>query len=212
VVDDDDDDYGGSTNHTANGDIAFINSFAAAIRPPAGKVSSAARARRARAARTAITRSSDKTLVIDAPRELKTHRCRIIRERGSSTLCRRCWLFFRPLAPFLPCTDLLARESIRKFSSQLSRKIRKVVKSASFPFLLLSRYRSEINQGYTGENAQICEISRHRQTSIICIQPEGRGKPRGGGAIREGSAEKIQLSTTSVNRLAVPALPRASAT
>jgi len=36
----------------------------------------------------------------------------------------------------------------------------------------------------------------------------GEDRPRGGGAIRDGSAEKIQLSTTSVNRLAVPALPR----
>jgi len=131
--DDDDDDDGGSTNHTANGDIAFINSFAAATRPPADEVLSAARPRRARAARTAIARSSDKTLVIDAPRELKTHRCRIIRERGSSTLCRRCWLFLRRWlrsSPILSAAGICSlRESIRKFSSQLSRKIRKVVKS-----------------------------------------------------------------------------------
>jgi hypothetical protein len=45
VVEDDDGDDGGSTNHAANGDIAFINSFAAATRPPAEKVLSAVRPR-----------------------------------------------------------------------------------------------------------------------------------------------------------------------
>lgn len=51
VVDDDDDGDGdgGSTNYTANGDIAFINSFAAATRLAKEEILSAAQAlRRAR--------------------------------------------------------------------------------------------------------------------------------------------------------------------
>lgn len=43
-VDDDDGDDGGSTNYTANGDIAFINSFAAATRRAKEKILSTAQA------------------------------------------------------------------------------------------------------------------------------------------------------------------------
>lgn len=92
VDDNDDGDDGGSTNYTANGDIAFINSFAAATRRAKRRNFVRRLSRTSRAIRTGVARSrlDKKRLVIDAPHELKTHRCRIIRERGSTTLCRRC--------------------------------------------------------------------------------------------------------------------------
>lgn len=61
-VDDDDDDGdskdGSSTNYTANGDIAFINSFAAATGGAKEEILSAVRARRRARFRTGIARSS----------------------------------------------------------------------------------------------------------------------------------------------------------
>lgn len=89
VVDDEDDDEGdegGSTNYTANGDIAFINSFAAATRGSERRNFVRRSGAAARAIRTGIARSADKAPVIDAPRELKTLRCRIIREGLFDTL------------------------------------------------------------------------------------------------------------------------------
>lgn len=97
VVDDDGDgDDGGSTNYTANGDIAFINSFAAATRRAEGRNFVRRSSGTTRAIRTGVARSSDKRrAVIDAPHELKTHRCRIIREGLFDTLPEVLTFFLR---------------------------------------------------------------------------------------------------------------------
>lgn len=96
--DDGDSDDGGSTNYTANGDIAFINSFAAATRRAEGRNFVRRSSGTTRAIRTGVARSSDKRrAVIDAPHELKTHRCRIIRERLFDTLPEVLTFFFTPI-------------------------------------------------------------------------------------------------------------------
>lgn len=82
----DEGDEGGSTNYTANGDIAFINSFAVATRGSERRNFVRRPGAPARTIRTGIARSADKAPVIDAPRELKTLRCRIIREGLFDTL------------------------------------------------------------------------------------------------------------------------------
>lgn len=108
-VDDDDDDGdsddGGSTNYTANGDIAFINSFAAATRRAGGRNFVRRSSGTTRAARTGVARSSDKRrAVIDAPHELKTHRCRIIREGLFDTLPEVLTFFYADnFAPSFRC-------------------------------------------------------------------------------------------------------------
>lgn len=70
---DDDGDDGGSTNYTANGDIAFINSFAAATRRAERRNFVRRSSGTTRPIRTGVARSPDKRrAVIDAPHELKT--------------------------------------------------------------------------------------------------------------------------------------------
>lgn len=119
--DDEDSDDGGSTNYTANGDIAFINSFAAATRRAGGRNFVRRSSGTTRATRTGVARSSDKRrAVIDAPHELKTHRCRIIREGLFDTLPEVLTFFY---------ADNFAPSPASLFSLRISRlTFRRVVK------------------------------------------------------------------------------------